>query len=187
MPLLGPFDRPLPLRSGRSGAAEPRPSTSPVPTAPATDDVIPVGCERTAALARFVTRTVLGDVETVDASHHELVAVFTEDVEVWSPSFHRCGRDALISALRDRDDALRRIEVRITRQMAAERIAFTEWRLQGIFDRAGFVDDDVLVEPSHRAVESSGVLVCEFDGERVRSVRCYYDELGLMEGLLLAQ
>lgn len=191
MPLLGPFDRPLPLRGSRAGGAEPSSQRLPVPTPtpafPADAGVCPVGSQRTAALARFVTRTLLGDVEHVDGSLRELAAVFTDDVEVWSPSFHRHGCSDLIAALRDRDDALCRIEVSVTRQLAADQIAFTEWRLQGVFDREGFVDDDVLVEPSHRAVEASGVLVCEFDGERVRSVRCYYDELGLMEELLLAE
>ena len=41
---------------------------------------------------------------------------------------------------------------------------YLEWHLAGRFDNVGFLDDDVLVEPSGVIVESSGIAIFEFSG-----------------------
>ena len=58
---------------------------------------------------------------------------------------------------------------------------YVEWHLEGRFNNPGFLNDDVLIEPSGALVEASGVLVVVFRHNRATHIRCYYDGLGLLE------
>ncbi len=62
--------------------------------------------------------------------------------------------------------------------------SWIEWRAEGTFRNPGFLNDDVLVEPSGVRVRSCGVLVLDFSRERVRGIRCYYDGLALVGQVL---
>ena len=54
-----------------------------------------------------------------------------------------------------------------------------EWRLTGRFTNAGFIEDDLLLEPTGRLVETAGVLVVAFEDDRVVWVHCFYDDLAV--------
>ena len=44
---------------------------------------------------------------------------------------------------------------------------YIEWRVAGRFVHPGFLNDDLLVEPSQSQIETAGVLVYAFGPERV--------------------
>ena len=46
------------------------------------------------------------------------------------------------------------------------------------------IDDDVVIDPTGLRVTLVGVTVAEFDGDRIRSFRQYWDEAALREQML---
>ena len=64
---------------------------------------------------------------------------------------------------------------------------YVEWRLVARFTNPGFVDDNLLIEPTGRLLETAGVLVVTFSGDQVVSAHCYYDDLALLEQLLTSR
>lgn len=186
MPLVGSFDRPSPLRRGStpgSARASSRHSCPPDSGTANTADAKRVAGDL--ALTRFLTETLLGDVEHARAVVDELVAGLDAAVVTWSPSLATTSRDELISTLLDCDDALGDIDVRIHGEADNAGVVFTEWTLTGSFQRAGFLDDDVLVEPTNVRVASAGTLVYRFNESRVSRIHCFYDGLALLEALTM--
>lgn len=93
-------------------------------------------------------------------------------------------RTELITALLERDDAVDAIDIMIVDECMGSERAFVQWRAVGRFDNVAFLDDDVLIEPSHRSVESAGVFVFTFVGSLVSRIECYHDALSLLEQML---
>jgi len=69
--------------------------------------------------------------------------------------------------------------------VAAPRVHL-EWRLTARFSHPCFVDDDLLVEPTGRLVETAGVMIATIDDGMITAAHCYYDDLALLEQLVSA-
>lgn len=108
------------------------------------------------------------------------------DVDAWSPTMRASSRDELLEVLRGegRDDTLSDVELSVDRVDDVGSHVYVEWRLTGRFTNPCFIDDDLLIEPTGRPVATSGVLVVGFDGPLVGELRCYYDDLALLEQLV---
>ncbi len=181
--MLGPFNR----RSGLvvSGARH-RPHAwafEPPPAEPDTTE--PRAAPRpNIERARFLTHTLLGTSQSVRAVAAELGSAVDERVVAWSPSMYASSRTELVAELLGRDDALTELAVTIVDECVAADRLFVEWRVSGRFTNAAFLDDDVLIEPSYGEVETAGVLVYSFVGERAARILCYHDTAGLLEQVL---
>lgn len=109
------------------------------------------------------------------------------DVVVWSPTIFATSREEVMAALRnlaDRDDTLTEVQVMVDAVDVAGQRVYLEWRLTGRFTNPCFVDDDLMIEPTGRLVETSGIQVATFRGGRFTNVHCYYDDLSLLEQLV---
>jgi hypothetical protein len=109
------------------------------------------------------------------------------DVVVWSPTVCATSRDEAVVALRprrDHDDALTDVRVLVVATDVVDERVFIEWRLTARFANPCFIDDDLMVEPTGRLVETSGVQVATFRAGRLERVACYYDDLALLEQLV---
>lgn len=189
MTLIGPFDRPVAIKLLEAGvippgAASVRPagrrsgrSSRAAPSTPAD--------ERRIDAARFLTRALLGDRSEVVSQLARLEAVVDESVVVWSPSMYTTSRSGLVRAIFDHDDAITSNGVEIVGEAIGGARIYLEWRVTGRFDNAGFLNDDVLVEPSHSQVEAAGVLVCAFRREHISQVTCFYDRVALLEQVVV--
>jgi ketosteroid isomerase-like protein len=58
----------------------------------------------------------------------------------------------------------------------------TEWRVAATHSGALELDEFRL-DPTGRRVELRGVLIAEFEGDRIKRFRQYWDEVALLEGL----
>lgn len=185
MSILGPFDTPLALEVSTRRGRSPDWTIAP-PGPPAR---VHAGDGRPAAqpcldTVRFLTRTLLGTAGDAASAVVELEAAVDEQVVTWSPSMYTTSREELVAELLERDDAVDDITVSLTSECLTDGGAFVVWRVSGRFDRPGFLRDDVMIEPSHRRIESAGVLVCSFAGTQVDRIECYYDALTLLEQVL---
>jgi hypothetical protein len=189
MPMLGPFDRSHAVRWQQTlHQVAPRGAASPAAPPPPTVDVDTPDLRRRPDMARahFLTHTLLGPASGVASVVAELEAAVDERVVAWSPSMYTTSRKELVVELLDRDDALADIEVVIIGEAMTDAKIYVEWRLTARFENVGFIDSDILVEPSHLPIEAAGVLVFSFVGSRVSRIECYYDGFAVLEQLLVA-
>ena len=107
-------------------------------------------------------------------------------------------RDALQAALRAANERLwihrnvariyreRLDDIASARQVleALEPLTGIEWGLTARFTNPCFIDDDLLVEPTGRLVETSGVQVATFRGGLLTRVNCYFDDLAIVEQIV---
>jgi hypothetical protein len=186
MSMLGPFDRAHAVRwqqSRRNDASDSVAQWLP----PARHDVSEgtTYCRPDIARARFLTHAVLGSADDVATVVAELEAAVDERVVAWSPSLFTSSRTELVAGLLDSDDALADIEVTIVGEAISADKVYIEWRLAGRFTNVGFIDNDVLIEPTHLPVEAAGVLIFTFVRSHVSAIECFYDGLALLEQLLV--
>jgi hypothetical protein len=97
-----------------------------------------------------------GDQQQHGKEDEDLVErIYTDDVAGWSPT----------ATATSRDDAV------------------AEWRIAATHTGAIELNDEVRLEPTGRRVELRGVLIAEFDGDRIKRFRQYWDEVALLDGL----
>jgi len=108
-------------------------------------------------------------------------------VRVWSPVHYSSNRAELLCGLHDPsgdDDTLSEVVIEVTSMDVALPRVYLEWRLTARFSRPCFIDDDLLVEPTGRLVETAGVLVSTLADGVIISANCYYDDSALLEQLV---
>ena len=62
---------------------------------------------------------------------------------------------------------------------------YLRWSASGRFSRAGFLNDDVLIEPSGRTIDVAGASVVAYVRGRPACMSCYYDSLAVLEQVLM--
>ena len=111
--------------------------------------------------------------------------LFTEDVIGWTPTMVFTSRVDLLAELAMGDDALTDLELRIDALDVVGDKAIAEWRASAVFSGPFLVDDDLLIEPTGQDLAVAGVSVAEFEGDRIRTFRSYFDDAALLEQMLV--
>jgi hypothetical protein len=135
--------------------------------------------------ARFLTQTLLSDPGAIATVVTELEARVDERIAVWTPSLSTASRTELVSALLDGDDSITDITVRVLDAGFAASTTYLRWSASGRFSRAGFLNDDVLIEPSGRTIDVAGASVVAYVRGRPACMSCYYDSLAVLEQVLM--
>ncbi len=111
-----------------------------------------------------------------------LQAMFTDDVRAWTPALSTESLSELIAALDRRDDAFSEMSLDVMRLDVGGDYACVEWAVA--MTHSGTVTlGDRNIEPSGIRVTLHGVTVAEFDGERICSLRQYWDEFAVLDQL----
>lgn len=111
-------------------------------------------------------------------------------VVTWSPHVFAVSRDQLLTSLDAAEltgETLSEVVLDVTNIGASQPRVYVEWRLAARFTSPGFIDDNLLIEPTGRLLETAGILVVTITGDQVVSVHCYYDDLALFEQVLLSR
>lgn len=119
-------------------------------------------------------------------------ATLAPDVVAWSPSLFVTSRDLLLVRIAARrpiteepaGHGLGEVSLVVTSTLSAGSLVCAEWRLTARSTGPEFVDDDLMIEPTGRVLETAGALVVGFHLGRVASIHCYYDDLALLEQLI---
>jgi ketosteroid isomerase-like protein len=136
-----------------------------------TDTAARAGVLRAAMLA-----AVTGDEAMVERA-------YTEDVTGWSPVVEVASRDDLAADLRGRAGAFSDVDLVLDPVDAVGDKLIAEWRVAATHTGRLALDEELAVEPTGRRLELRGVLVAEFQGERIRRFRQYWNEVELLDGL----
>jgi ketosteroid isomerase-like protein len=134
--------------------------------------------QRAATLVRALEASVTGD-STVVAD------LYTDDVRGWAPAMSVSSAAALAVELEDRDEAFSDIELEVSPLDVSGARACVEWILTLRHSGPLELDDEIVVEPTGIRVTLHGTTIAEFEGEKIRSFRQYWDEAELFEQLAL--
>jgi len=139
--------------------------------------------------------------ESVDVVHCELLLRTllagepVEDLErwlapelvIWTPVRYTSSRADLLRELHELDlggDTLTEVVIAVTHADVMSPRVHLEWRLTARFSHPCFVDDDLLVEPTGRLVETAGVMIATIEDGMITAAHCYYDDFALLEQLV---
>ena len=111
--------------------------------------------------------------------------LFTEDVRAWSPALMAADLAELSEALKLRDEALSNVTLAIRSLNVGGNKVIAEWRLDADHTGPLTVDDELTVEATGRHVHVGGATFAEFRGDKIRAFRSYFDEMALMEQLIV--
>jgi ketosteroid isomerase-like protein len=110
-------------------------------------------------------------------------SVCTEDVKAWAPARSAGSLEELLAEVRRRDDAFSDIELDVAPLDVGGDFACAEWRVTMTHSGDLTLRDGVVIEPTGERVTLNGVAVAEFQGDRICSIRQYWDELAVFEQL----
>ena len=134
--------------------------------------------ERAAVLVRGIEASITGD-STVIAE------LYTDDVEGSSPALRVTSAAELAVEFEDRDEAFSHIELDVNPLDVGGDVACVEWVATATHTGPLVLDDDVVIDATGTRVTLQGVTVAEFEGDRIRRFRQYWDEVALLEQLAL--
>jgi ketosteroid isomerase-like protein len=132
--------------------------------------------DRAATLVQAIEASVTGDSRVV----RELYA---DDVHGWSPVMTVSSAAELAVELEDRQEAFSDIDLDVTPLDVGDDQACVEWVATATHSGPLVVDDDVVIEPTGGRFTLRGVTVADFEGNRIRAFRQYWDEVSLLEQL----
>jgi ketosteroid isomerase-like protein len=112
-----------------------------------------------------------------------LQALFTDDVRAWTPALSTASLSELIGALDRRDDAFSEMSLDVMPLDVGGDFACVEWTVDMTHSGSLALADRRSIEPTGIRVTLHGVTVAEFDGDRICSLRQYWDEFAVLEQL----
>ncbi len=135
---------------------------------------------RASTLVRSLRASIEGDSSVVGE-------LYTDDVRVWAPALSVSSARELVAEFERRDEVFSGIELEVSPLDVSGDYACAEWTVTMTHSGA-LVLADGIVEPTGIRITVNGVTVAEFDGDRICSLRQYWDEFGVLEQLgLLAR
>ena len=132
--------------------------------------------ERAATLVRALRAAVERDRST-------LQSVLADDVRAWTPALATGSLAELLDELDRRDESFSEIGLTIDPLDVGGDFAGAEWTVEMTHSGAIAVDSETTVEPTGLRVTLHGVTIAEFAGERICSLRQYWDEMEILEQL----
>jgi predicted ester cyclase len=117
----------------------------------------------------------------IDRDREALRGMFTDDVRAWSPALATGSLDELLDELDDRDEAFSDVELEVAPLDAGGDYACVEWTVNMTHSGTIELSDDLSIEPSGLRVSLHGVTIAEFVGERICSLRQYWDAHSVLE------
>lgn len=137
--------------------------------------------ERAALLTRALRARIVGDRAAIDE-------LYTDDVHAWTPALSVTSRAELQYEFDRSDGAFSEIELEVVPLDTGGEYACAEWIVTMTHTGPFTVAEGTVVEPTGVRVALNGVTVAEFRGDRICSLRQYWDELSIIDqlGLLRA-
>lgn len=131
---------------------------------------------RAATLVRALRASVEGD-------HRVVNELYTEDVKVWAPAFSADSATELAAEFGRRDEAFSDIALDVAALDVGGEYACAEWTVTMTHSGNIALAGGVSIEPTGLRITLNGVTVAEFRGNRICSLRQYWDEFSVLEQL----
>jgi ketosteroid isomerase-like protein len=107
--------------------------------------------------------------------------VYTEDVKAWTPALSASSVAELAAQFERRDDAFSDIELDVAPLDVGGDYACAEWCVTMTHTGRLVLAEGAIVEPTGTRITLNGATIAEFRGDRICSLRQYWDELAVFE------
>jgi hypothetical protein len=131
---------------------------------------------RASTLERALRASVAGESSAIGE-------LYTEDVKMWAPALSVSSAGELASWFQQRDDAFSDIELDVSPLDVGGDYACAEWTVTMTHSGTLVLPGGPAVEPTGIRVTLNGVTVGEFLGDRICSLRQYWDEFAVLDQL----
>lgn len=131
---------------------------------------------RAAVLEEVLRASLEGDAQA-------LTRLCTEDVRAWTPERAISSRDELVNEAGRREQAFSTTDAEVVPLDVGGDFACAEWSITLTHTGKLELADGRIIEPTGARVTVHGATVAEFSGDRVCSLRQYWDELGALQQL----
>jgi len=135
---------------------------------------------RGAVLRRAIETFISPD----DAAIGKLGELFTDDATVWTPNMLAIGRADLAENLAYREAAFSDVDVQFDTLNIFGHRGLAEFRVAATFSGPFVIDEAVAIEPNGKRLQLGAAVVADFDGEKIKAVRAYFDDASLLEQML---
>ena len=115
-----------------------------------------------------------------------IVELCTEDVRAWTPAAATSTLAELLERLEHLEETFSDVELEVHPLDVGGEYACAEWSVSLTHSGALAGTDGTIVEPTGTRLVVDGVTVCEFRGDRICSLRQYWNELAVVEQLAAA-
>jgi ketosteroid isomerase-like protein len=119
----------------------------------------------------------------IDRDRQVLAELLTDDVTAWTPMVSATSFGELLEHLDQRDEAFSEIDLEVAPLDVGGDYACVEWSVVMTHTGPLALGDAQVVDPTGLRVRLNGVTVAEFRGERICSLRQYWDESGVLDQL----
>jgi len=119
----------------------------------------------------------------IERDRDALQQLVTDDVRAWTPSMSTASLSELLDELDRRDDAFSDVELETTPLDVGGAFACVEWTVTMTHSGPITLARGDTVEATGLRVALHGVTVAEFEGERICSLRQYWDEFAVLDQL----
>jgi ketosteroid isomerase-like protein len=133
-----------------------------------------------ATRARALVRALHAGVER---DRGVILDVYTDDVRAWTPASSTSSLNDLLEQFDRRDDAFSDVELEVAPLDVGGDYACAEWIVTMTHTGPLAVAGGKVVEPTGARVTLHGVTVAEFRGDRICSLRQYWDEFSVFDEL----
>ena len=113
-----------------------------------------------------------------------LSTVFTEDASVWSPNLLAVGIADIAASLEQREDTFSDVEIEFDTLTTTGALGIAEFRVLATFSGPFALDDEVVVPPNGQRLLLGAAAIADFDGDRIKAIRAYFDDATLLEQML---
>jgi ketosteroid isomerase-like protein len=120
---------------------------------------------------------------SVEGDTTVIARAYTDDVRAWGPAFSASSVEELAAVFEHRDEAFSDISLDLTPLDVAGECACVEWSVSMTHTGDLLLADGATLEPTGLRITLQGVTVAEFEGDRICSLRQYWDELSALEQL----
>jgi ketosteroid isomerase-like protein len=107
--------------------------------------------------------------------------LYTEDVKAWTPALAASSLGELVAEFDRRDQAFSDIELELAPLDVGGDYACAEWSVTMTHSGPLALAGGEVVEPTGARITVNGATVAEFRGDRICSLRQYWDELAVFE------
>jgi ketosteroid isomerase-like protein len=132
--------------------------------------------ERAGILVRALQASIAGETAVIPE-------LYTDDVRTWAPAQATSSAAELATEFERRDEAFSDVDLTVIPLDVGGDYAAAEWTVAMTHDGPLTVADGNVVEPTGNRITLHGVTVAEFRGDRICSLRQYWDELSVFEQL----
>ncbi|MGH9234762.1 MAG: ester cyclase [Acidimicrobiales bacterium] len=117
----------------------------------------------------------------LDGDGSALRDLYTDDVTAWTPALSASSLDELTAELERRDAAFSDVELEVAPLDVGGDYACAEWSVTMTHTGPLVLAGGEVVEPTGTRITVNGATVAEFRGDRICSLRQYWDELAVFE------